>query len=205
MSHFIQEGLFLNNGKLFGSKSFQIHCTPLTYSNILAIWRHLFSNQMIFAAGTLSFCCPCHRKKGLKTKTDGWGGSWTDTLGLSSAPRGTIRSTSALQSAAWLANRLFSHSHYGIIGVVVTGHQQYFSRSGLRQFYGAYQHWKLALKQGTYTSCESQFRQYFDLPVEWNGLGFHYRKGCVSFKDMMPNRLNLTTNLRPNLSIFNIN
>ena len=96
---------------------------------------------MIFAAGALSFRRPCHRKKkkkkkkrALKTKTDRWGGSHTDILGLSSAPRGTIRSTSAIQSAAWPANRLFSHSHYGIIGVVVAGHQQYVYRSGLQQF-----------------------------------------------------------------------
>lgn len=141
---FLSGLLCLNGGKLVWA----LHCTPLTYSKILANWRHLFSNQMIFAVGTLSFCCPCHRKKDLKTKTDEWGGSRTDILGLSSAPRGTIRSTSALQSAASPANRLFSHSHYGIIGVVAAGHQQYFYSSGLQQFDSAYHHWKLALQQG---------------------------------------------------------
>lgn len=116
-----------------------------------------FSNQMIFAAGALSFRRPCHRKKkkktGLKTKTGRWGGSQTDILGLTSAPRGTIRSTSAIQSAAWPTNRLFSHSHYGIIGVVVAGHQQYVYRSGLQQFNRAHRNWKPALKHGTCTSC----------------------------------------------------
>ena len=142
---------------------------------------------MIIAAGTLSFCCPCHRKKALKTKTDGWGGSRPDILGLSSAPRGTIRSTSASQSAASPANRLFSHSHYGIIGVVVAGHQQYFSRSCLQQFFSARQHWKLALKQGTYTCFKLEFTQCFDLPVEWNGLRGPLKER--SLKDPIPNRL----------------
>lgn len=93
------------------------------------------------------------KKTGLKTKTGRWGGSQTDILGLTSAPRGTIRSTSAIQSTAWPTNRLFSHSHYGIIGVVVAGHQQYVYRSGLQQFNRAHRNWKPALEHGTCTSC----------------------------------------------------
>lgn len=159
---FKREQLFLNGGKLAWDHKF----TALTYSNILVNWRHLFSNQMIFAAGTLSFSDLATEKRGLERKTDGWGGSWTDILGLSSAPRGTITSTSALQSAASPANRLFSHSHYGIIGAVVAGHQQYFSRSGLKQFHSACQNWKLAPKQGTYMSFKLELTQYIDLLVE---------------------------------------
>lgn len=112
--HFKRIHLFLNGGKHYGEQKFS---NTVTYATFLVNWRQLFSNQMIFAAGTAVLG---HRKKGPKMKTDVWGGSWTDILGLSSAPRGTITSTSALQSAASLANRLFSHSHYGIIGEVVS-------------------------------------------------------------------------------------
>lgn len=72
------------------------------------------------------FCCPCDHKIALKTKTDGWGWCWTEILWLLSAPEGTIRRGSALQSIASLTNGCFLISYYGIIGVVGERQQPYF-------------------------------------------------------------------------------
>lgn len=138
---------FFYSGKLVLEQSFHTKYNLMTCSNMVVNWRHLFSNQMIFAEGPLSFCCPCYRKKALKMKTEGWGGSCTDILWLLSAPMGTIRGTSALQSIASPTNRLFPYLHCKIIGAAVAGHQQDSHKSGLRQLISARRHWKMTLKQ----------------------------------------------------------
>lgn len=115
----------------FWSEVFTHKYNLMTGSNMVVNWRHLFSNQMIFAEGPLSFCCPRYRKKALKMKTEGWGGSYIDILWLLSAPMGTIWGTSALQSLASPANRLFPYLHCKITGVAVAGHQQYFHKKWL--------------------------------------------------------------------------
>lgn len=161
-----KSGLLKISDKLVLEQSFHILYSPMTRGNKVLNWRHLSANQMIFAASTLSFCCPCY--EGGKKKKKRWSENedrqarrepdwYIVTL---SAPKGTIRSASSPQSTGSPVNRLFPYSQCGIIGVVVAGHQQHFfvvfvlgffcSKSGSQQFNSDRHHWKTTVHSAVY-------------------------------------------------------
>lgn len=96
-------------------------------------------------------------------------------------PRGNVRGTSAVRSAASPSNRLFSH---------IMEHKVRLEKDISSIFPEvASQHWNLALKQGTYSGCTSQSARYGGLPEECGGGGVGGKVCVFRAPDPPTNRL----------------